>query len=126
MALFKKQIAQNGVPLEYHRITGLNIFTNEQNVISITSYINKEQREQELEGLNIERLKNILSEETQFANTESTFEGPNVSDFPNENMYISPYTDSSIQIIPYDQYMTIATAYEYLKTLPEFEGAIDC
>ena len=34
-----------------------------------------------------------------------------------------PYTRSTTYETDYDPYMTIETAYDYLKTLPEFEGA---
>ena len=35
------------------------------------------------------------------------------------------YKKSTTYEIPYDETMTIEKAYEYLKTLPEFEGAED-
>lgn len=35
------------------------------------------------------------------------------------------YAESKHYAIPYDQAMTIESAYNYLKTLPEFEGATD-
>lgn len=115
MGLLKPVVSPNGVPLEYYRITDLKIFTNEQNIISVTAYINQEQREKEAEGLAIEREKALRIEE-----------GLSIDDLPVENVYVSPYTDASVYVVPYDQYMTIESAYEYLKTLPEFEGAIDC
>lgn len=36
-----------------------------------------------------------------------------------------PYKRSITYEMGYDEEMTIERAYEYLKTLPEFEGAID-
>lgn len=36
-----------------------------------------------------------------------------------------PYQKSVTHELPYDASMTIETAYEYLKTLPQFEGATD-
>lgn len=36
-----------------------------------------------------------------------------------------PYQTSVTYELPYDASMTIKTAYEYLKTLPQFEGATD-
>lgn len=36
-----------------------------------------------------------------------------------------PYQRSVTYEIPYDATMTVGTAYDYLKTLPQFEGAID-
>lgn len=115
MGLLKPIDGQIGVPLEYHRITDINIFTNEQNTISVSSYVNRLQREEELAGLLVEQEKTRMMEE-----------GLPVDPFPVENVYLSPYIEGSVYILPYDQYMTIETAYDYLKTLPEFEGAIDC
>lgn len=34
-----------------------------------------------------------------------------------------PYVKSVTYELPYDEAMTVETAYEYLKTLPAFEGA---
>lgn len=115
MGLQKTIMAPIGIPLEYHRITDLSIQTNEQNVISISSYINQNQREEELAGLLVEREKTLLLQENL-----------PLDGFPEENVYNSPYSEESIFLLPYDQTMTIESAYEYLKTLPEFEGAIDC
>ena len=125
MGLLKSFSTPTGVPLEYHRITDIMIFTNEQNIINISSYVNQEQRIKEQEGLTIERAKNALMEEGIIPGDPSVV-GPTILDLPNENVYVSPYTESMFFQTPYDQYMTIETAYEYLKTLPEFEGAIDC
>lgn len=36
-----------------------------------------------------------------------------------------PYKKAITYELPYDETMTITKAYEYLKTLPEFEGAED-
>ncbi len=36
-----------------------------------------------------------------------------------------PYKVSSTYEVPYDETMTVSKAYDYLKTLPEFEGAKD-
>lgn len=38
---------------------------------------------------------------------------------------LQPYRKSTTYETIYDGNMTIDTAYEYLKTLPEFEGAVD-
>lgn len=42
-----------------------------------------------------------------------------------EAVIAQPYQKSITYEIPYDPHMTIESAYEYLKTLPQFEGAID-
>lgn len=36
-----------------------------------------------------------------------------------------PYSHSRTYEMPYDPTMTVETAYNYLKTLPDFEGATD-
>ena len=115
MGLLKPIDGQIGVPLEYHRITDVAIFTNVQNVINVSSYVNQEKREEELAGYLVEVEKTRLMEE-----------GLPIDPFPSENVYFSPYVEGSMFLAPYDQQMTIESAYEYLKTLPEFEGAIDC
>lgn len=38
---------------------------------------------------------------------------------------INPYKHSVTYEVPYDESMTVESAYEYLKTLPQFEGAED-
>lgn len=116
MGLLKPIMAPIGIPLEYHRITDVIIFTNEANIINVSSYINQEQRDKELASLIFEREKENFDEEYL---SEMGID-------PAENYYESPYSEGSTFSVPYDQYMTIESAYEYLKTLPEFEGAIDC
>lgn len=41
------------------------------------------------------------------------------------NTMTQPYQKSVTYEVPYDENMSIASAYEYLKTLPQFEGASD-
>lgn len=38
---------------------------------------------------------------------------------------MQPYNKSITYEVPYDPNMTVESAYGYLKTLPEFEGATD-
>lgn len=40
-----------------------------------------------------------------------------------DNIVAQPYQKSVTYEVPYDESMTIEGAYEYLKTLPQFEGA---
>ena len=40
-----------------------------------------------------------------------------------DNVMAQPYQKSVTYEVPYDENMTVASAYEYLKTLPQFEGA---
>lgn len=41
------------------------------------------------------------------------------------NVIAQPYTKAITYETAYDPEMTIEVAYEYLKTVPQFEGAID-
>ena len=42
-----------------------------------------------------------------------------------DQVLVEPYREAKTYEIDYDGTMTIELAYEYLKSLPEFEGAID-
>lgn len=42
-----------------------------------------------------------------------------------ENIMRQPYQKSVTYETAYDPTMTIKSAYDYLKTLPQFEGAVD-
>ena len=114
MALLKHMNASNGVPLEYHRITNLMIGTNVGNTIMVNSYIKSEDREREIDNLKAEKY-----------NQEMLEKDPN-SELIDTSNYIPVYCEGLFFGTPYDQFMTIDDAYEYLKTLPEFEGAVDC
>lgn len=41
------------------------------------------------------------------------------------SVLLQPYSKCITYELPYDASMTIESAYEYLKTLPQFEGAVD-
>ena len=41
------------------------------------------------------------------------------------DIFTAPYRKSVTYEIPYDEKMTVESAYEHLKTLPPFEGAVD-
>lgn len=97
MALFKEVTLDNGVTLRYHRIVNISIFTNSSNSISVNSYTTEIKREEEKYAVE--------------TGDWSAFDA---------------YIEGRQFVTPYDQFMTIDSAYEYLKTLPEFEGSIDC
>lgn len=94
MALSKSIELQNGVTVNYHRVTSLNIITNVQNMIELSCYTSEAKRREEQEAL----------------------ENGETSDV---------FVHTMIMSTPYDQTITIENVYEYLKTLPEFEGAED-
>lgn len=91
MALKKEIIQDNGIKLEYHRISEIKHITNDKTYINVLSYVNEKQREKEKEGTSI------------------------------LDLYIIP----SVENLEFNDKLTIEKAYEYLKTLPKFEGSED-
>lgn len=112
MAILKEIEKENGVILNYHRITSLNKITNQNNTIEINSYINENQREKEMKYQNLQRKSANEEELTQEEQTQLE-KGINVLV---EAEYIQ---------IPYDENMTIENAYEYLKTTNKYSQAKD-
>lgn len=102
MAIKVKVKANNGVVTEYHRIAMLKIDTNQQNTILIHSYISEDGRQQEKDYAD------------------------GLYDEMDKVMVTFPYVNAQYLNLEYDENMTIRTAYDYIKTLPQFEGAKDC
>ena len=101
MAIKKQITASNGIVTEHHRIAMVKIDTNQQNTLLVHSYLSEAGRQIEKDysaGL--------------YDNVE-------------EGMMNWPYVDAYYIHCEYDGEMTIEKAYNYLKTLPEFENAID-
>lgn len=97
MALYKEITKQNGIILNYHRIAMIKIDINQQITLLLYSYLNED-------GRNYEK-----------AYAEGKIEGE--PEFP--------YVDYQYINLDYDENMNVKNAYEWLKTLPEFEGATD-
>lgn len=97
MALKKKIRIPNGLELEYHRIALLSIDVNNRITILRHSYLNKEARDYE----------------KAYSNGEITGEPT------------FPYVDATYMYMEYLDDANVEKAYEYLKTLPLFEDAID-
>ena len=110
MALKKEIELENGIVLNYHRITSLNKITNISNNIEVNSYISESQREKEKRYQELQK-KNASGEELTPEEQEELNNGINVLV---EADYIS---------IPYDENMTIESAYEYLKTTEKYKNA---
>lgn len=110
MALQKKIELENGVVLNYHRITSLNKITNINNIIEVSSYISKSQRDKEQQYQLVQK-KSANNEELTIEEQELLEKGINVFI---ETEYIN---------IPYNENMTIESAYEYLKTLEKYKNA---
>ena len=96
MALKKDITLNNGIILNYHRVVSVNNITNQQSIIEVASYINEEQREKEKEW---------------YENKKQT----------DMNVFI----DTKYHSKEYDKELNVDNAYEYLKTLEEFEGSED-
>lgn len=109
MALQKEINLENGVILNYHRISSLNKITNIVNNIEVSSYTNEAQREKEREyqEAQIKSNQEELTEEEQALLDRG----------------INVYIESDYIQIPYDENMTIEDAYDYLKTLDRYKNS---
>lgn len=101
MALKKTVTAKNGIVTEYHRIAMISVEVNQQNTILLYSYLSEDGRQVE---------KDYAA--GKYNNMDS-------------GLVPFPYYDAQYLHPDYDGTMTVEKAYEYLKTLPEFEGAED-
>lgn len=101
MAIKINVTADNGIVTEYHRIALLTIDTNNQNTILVHSYISEAGRQ-----------------------IEKDYAAGLYNDVE-EGFMKWPYVDAQYLNCDYDSEMTIPKAYEWLKTLPQFEGAED-
>lgn len=91
----QKSIIKSGIPLSYHCINNISSLTNVSNIIEVSSYIDKEARR--------------LAQRNRIT--------------PSEDFDV--FINTTFYNIAYDPDMNIVKAYNYLKTLPEFEGAED-
>lgn len=102
MALKKKIIMPNGLPLEYHRIALVSLDINNQNTVLVHSYLNEEARQYEKDYA---------------AGTLNLAEGEHP---------VFPYVHAEYYNPPYDGVMSISRAYDWLRNnVPAFEGAED-
>lgn len=101
MAIKIQVTADNGIVTEYHRVALVSIDVNQQNTILVHSYLSADGRQ--IEKDYAAGLYNDLE----------------------EGMMKFPYVDARYIHTDYDPDMTVSGAYDYIKTLPEFEGAED-
>ena len=101
MAIKKVTTADNGIVTEYHRVAMVKIDTNQQNTILVQSYLSEAGRQIEKDY------------------------AAGLYDDLEEGMMKFPYVDAEYISLDYDGFMSIEKAYDYLKTLPKFEGAED-
>lgn len=100
MAIKKGIVGRDGVAVSYHRIVSINTVVHSLTSIELASYINQSYRENQ-----------IIFDEEQAQIKEQTVN--------------APYVLTSFYVLPADNDMTISKAYEYIKSLPQFEGAED-
>ena len=100
MGLEKEIVLNNGITLSYHRIVSLMVFVNRQNVIEVSSYISQSARQEEMDA--------------------SLIEADDVGEYSYDVFVSTSYFTTD-----YDPDMSVVTAYDYLKSLPEFQGASD-
>lgn len=101
MAIKIKVTADNGIVTEYHRIAMVKIDVNQQTTILVHSYLSEDARQIE------KNYANGLYDNVEFG------------------MMHFPYVDAQYISFDYSPTMTVSGAYDYLKTLPAFEGAED-
>nr|DAE01013.1 MAG TPA: hypothetical protein [Myoviridae sp. ctXVO17] len=96
MALKKKITEKNGIVTDYHRIAMLSVEVNQQCTILVHSY---------------------LTEDARIG--EKQYRDGVVSELPPH------YVKGEYYNTDYDEDMNVKKAYEYIKSLPQFEGAED-
>ena len=101
MALKKKVTAKNGIVTEYHRIAMISVEVNQQNTILLYSYLSEDGRQ-----------------------VEKDYAAGKYNDM-DSGLVPFPYYDAQYLHPDYDGTMTVEKAYEYLKSLLEFERAED-
>ena len=97
MALQKKIMLDNGITLDYHRIISMNKITNNSTIIEVASYIDKNQRQKEIDYYN---------------STE-------------ENKSINVFIETEYIKKDYDENEKIEDVYNFLKTTEKFKSAKD-
>lgn len=102
MAIKAKVTGDNGVVTEYHRIAMLKIDTNQLITILVHSYLSEDGRQ-----------------------IEKDYAAGLYNDVEQGLAVKFPYVDANYINLEYRENMTISDAYDYIKTLPQFEGAED-
>lgn len=95
MGIRKDETLPNGVPLQYFRIVSLTCVVNQQSIIEVAGYISQEEREREQAA--------ILN--------------------PDEGCDV--FVDTRYIAVDYDPDLSVNKAYELIKAMPEYAGAVD-
>lgn len=101
MAIKKQVMADNGIVTEYHRIAMIKTEVNQAVTILIYSYLSSDGRQ---------------IEKDYAAGLYNDIEA---------GMVKFPYVDTTYVSADYNPAMTVEKAYEYIKTLPQFEDSED-
>ena len=110
MALYKERKLENGIITKYHRIVSLNKITNQNNIIEIASYIDKQQREKEKVYQKVQ-IKKMKDEEITDEEKDLLEKG------------IDIFIDTNYMSKDYDEQENIEECYDFLKTIAEFKDA---
>lgn len=100
MALKKNIELDNGIILNYHRITSINKITNNMTLIEISSYINEKKRQEEVDAIK---------------------QGQETGEAVSMNVFI----ETTYMNKEYIEDETIKDLYDYLKTTEKFKDAED-
>ena len=136
MGLKKEIELDNGIVLNYHRVVSLNKITNMSNTIEVSSYISASQREKEkayqqlqLKSATIAAAQAAqeihIDEDGNPVSSSEPIEGLTEAEQEELNKGINVMVITDFINIPYDETMTIETAYDYLKTTEKYKDAKD-
>ena len=112
MALKKEIELDNGIVMNYHRVVSVNSITNQISTIEVASYISESQRNKEASYQELQKRK-VDEEELTEEEQQELENGINV------------LIDTKYYSTDYNKELNVDNAYEYLKTLDEFNGAED-
>jgi hypothetical protein len=114
MALYKDIQTKSGFVLSYWRLTGIEL-NNEQKYarLIVTPYVSSDARQNGLLPV-LGEIRRYTVEDIDYANTK--YASRTLLD------YSDHFTPEKLEVCGLDVYKA---AYQYLKGLPEFEGAID-
>lgn len=124
MALQKDIKMENGVTLNYHRVTSVNNITNISSTIQVASYIDSEEREKEQYYVEVQNKNKELK--LKQANNELITDNELLTDDEKELLFVNGINvlkETKFYKLPYDKDLNVDGAYEYLKTLDEFKDA---
>lgn len=100
MALKKRIELDNGIVLEYHRIVSVTNVVNKNTVIEVQSYTSQDKRLEEMAWYKSPDKANVSPMNVFIDSRRYVIDSPNLN-------------------------LDVSEAYDHLKTLTQFEGALD-